>query len=271
MKKIILATDFSRNAKNAIEYGIQLFGIQGVNYIIVNSFVEPKATTNVVVSMNDLLRKESIKGLKVLEHSLTEQFPSISLDSRSLYGSIASVIEQITLDEKVYCVVAGTKGLSALERFVMGSSTLDIIKNVKLPVLLVPEGSAFHSIERVALAADYHHMEQVQFLSPLIDIISEQDAELKIVHVHTSNETLNDDEASEDMKLHNMFLTLKHEICSELNTDVVLGILAFTERNEIQMLAMIARKHTFFDRLFHKSITKEMTKLSRLPYLVLHE
>jgi len=31
MKKIILATDFSRNAKNAIEYGIQLFGIQGVN------------------------------------------------------------------------------------------------------------------------------------------------------------------------------------------------------------------------------------------------
>ena len=55
MKKIILATDFSRNAKNAIEYGIQLFGIQGVNYIIVNSFVEPKATTNVVVSMNDLL------------------------------------------------------------------------------------------------------------------------------------------------------------------------------------------------------------------------
>ena len=191
MKKIILATDFSRNAKNAIEYGIQLFGIQGVNYIIVNSFVEPKATTNVVVSMNDLLRKESIKGLKVLEHSLTEQFPSVSLDSRSLYGSIASVIEQITLDEKVYCVVAGTKGLSALERFVMGSS-------------------AFHSIERVALAADYHHMEQVQFLSPLIDIISEQDAELKIVHVHTSNETLNDDEASEDMKLHNMFLTLKY-------------------------------------------------------------
>ena len=209
MKKIILATDFSRNAKNAIEYGIQLFGIQGVNYIIVNSFVEPKATTNVVVSMNDLLRKESIKGLKVLEHSLTEQFPSVSLDSRSLYGSIASVIEQITLDEKVYCVVAGTKGLSALERFVMGSSALDIIKNVKLPVLLVPEGSAFHSIERVALAADYHH--------------------------------------------------------------VVRWILAFTERNEIQMLAMIARKHTFFDRLFHKSITKEMTKLSRLPYLVLQE
>ena len=74
MKKIILATDFSRNAKNAIENGIQLFGIQGVNYIIVNSFVEPKATTNVVVSMNDLLRKESIKGLKVLEHSLQNSF-----------------------------------------------------------------------------------------------------------------------------------------------------------------------------------------------------
>ena len=44
----------------------------------------------------------------------------------------------------------------------------------------------------------------------------------------------------------------------------VCGILAFTERNEIQMLAMIARKHIFFDRLFHKSITKEMTKLSRI-------
>ena len=42
-------------------------------------------------------------------------------------------------------------------------------------------------------------------------------------------------------------------------------------KNAIQMLAMIAGKHTFFDRLFHKSIIKEMTKLSRLPYLVLQE
>ena len=271
MKHIILATDFSENAKNAIEYAVQLFGLQEVQYTIVNSFVEPKATTNVVVSMNDLLRKESLRGLDALERRLTEQFPEISIDSRSIYGSIASVIDEIGSTEDIDYVVAGSKGLSALESFVLGSSALDIVKRVKLPLLLVPKECVFHSIDCIALAADYKHLEQIDLLNPLVNIVLDQDAELKIVNVQTTNEEPNYTQALEGLELHNAFLAIKHEFCNEINTDVVRGILSFTERNEVQMLAMIARKHTFFDRLLHKSITKEITKLAYLPYLVLHE
>lgn len=62
MKKILLPTDFSNNARNAAEYAIEMFGYNDVEYILLNTYTEIFITTDVLISIIKLLKKELKEG-----------------------------------------------------------------------------------------------------------------------------------------------------------------------------------------------------------------
>lgn len=74
MKKILISTDFSDNSYNAADYAIKLFGVKDLEYLLINTYMEPKAVTAVVVSLNDYLRKESLDGLEAHLTSIKSDF-----------------------------------------------------------------------------------------------------------------------------------------------------------------------------------------------------
>jgi nucleotide-binding universal stress UspA family protein len=45
----------------------------------------------------------------------------------------------------------------------------------------------------------------------------------------------------------------------------------FIEQNQMDMLIMIPKRHSFFESLFRKSQTKEMLYQSHIPILALHQ
>jgi nucleotide-binding universal stress UspA family protein len=45
----------------------------------------------------------------------------------------------------------------------------------------------------------------------------------------------------------------------------------FCEQNRVKLLAVIHGRHSFFERLVHRSHTKHMAKTMQIPLLVLHE
>lgn len=271
MKNVLLATDFSKNADNAIDYAVQLFGTEDVKYALLNTYEEPKAATSIVVSMNDMLRKESLKGLHEVEDRLVKKYPGINLEVRCFYGSLPDTINKLAVDEEFEYVAIGKKGISALESFVMGSNAMSIVKYVKIPTLLIPENAQYNALKSIAFAADYEHLEDLSLIQPLKTIVKDCDAELKIVNVQSISKDVDYDHAVEGSELHNVLEGVNHQFFTEHNDDVVTGIYNFVKSKDIQLLSMIARKHSFFDRLFHKSITKEVTNLADTPYLILHE
>ncbi|MBT8327272.1 MAG: universal stress protein, partial [Bacteroidia bacterium] len=46
------------------------------------------------------------------------------------------------------------------------------------------------------------------------------------------------------------------------------GIEQFTERNNIELLAIKRHHRTFFEELFHKSTTKEVLNKTKIPVLI---
>ena len=63
MKKILLPTDFSDSARKACEYAINLFGDEPVNFVLVNSYIVPASTSEMLISISDVLRQNSIENL----------------------------------------------------------------------------------------------------------------------------------------------------------------------------------------------------------------
>lgn len=269
MKKILLATDFSDNSRNAITYAVQFFGTDQVEYTLLNTYVEPRSTANVVVSLHDILEKESKESLKKELTFLREKYAEIEIKALSKYGIPAQVIQHITTKSDFDYLVIGTKGSSALENFFMGSNTLDVISKVEVPMLVVPKSWNYDEIQRIAIAADYKHFKQAHLLDPLVAIAAEKKAEVLVFNID-SGET-DYEEALEGFELHNTLEKVSHSFHNVNNSDVVAGIEQFVNENKVDLLTIIPRHHHFFDRLFNKSVTREISMLAHVPLLVLHE
>jgi hypothetical protein len=65
------------------------------------------------------------------------------------------------------------------------------------------------------------------------------------------------------------------EIPSNINivteTDVIGGLSRYVETEKPDMLAMLSRKHTLFERLFSQSITNKLSFRSEIPLLIMDE
>ena len=269
MKKILITTDFSENSKNAAEYAVSLFGIEDAEYMLINTYSEPRAVTTVVVSLNDFLRKESIDGVKKQKEELLAKFEGIKIESQTYYGAPANTIKALSINESIDFVVMGTKGASSFENFLIGSNTLEVIKNVDVPILMIPLKCAYAGMKKLAIASDLHKLNHSGLINPLVQIAKQHNAEICVLNVHL-NDT-NYDEALEGFELHNELEGLEHSFHQEVNSDVANGIESFVDSANIDLLAMVARRHNFFERIFTKSITQELSKLAHFPMLILHE
>lgn len=269
MKKILISTDFSKNSYNAANYAIQLFGTTDVEYLLINTYMEPKAVTAVVVSLNDYLRKESLEGLEEHVKAIRSEFDGININTKVYYGEPANTIKAVSTNESFDYVVVGTKGASDVENFLIGSNTLEVIKTVDVPLIMIPLGCEFSGMKKIAIASDLHKLNHAGLISPLVSIAQDNHAEVCVLNVHVDETNYN--EAEQGFELHNKLEGVEHSFHSEINSDVVNGIEKFVDEKDINMLGIVARKHNFFERIFHKSVTQELSKLAHFPMLILHE
>lgn len=55
------------------------------------------------------------------------------------------------------------------------------------------------------------------------------------------------------------------------NKDVEEGLTGFAEKNNLDLLIIVPKKHNIFDKLFHKSHTKKLMLETHVPVMSVHE
>lgn len=266
MKYILIATDFSENSIAAAKYAFNLFGSTDVRYTLLNTFQDPASSSTTFVSIADQLEKESIRGLEELKIELTKEFgDEFKIQLKAFYGSLFSVINKL-MDEDVYdYLMIGATGAGAIESFLVGSNTIDVLKKVRMPTIAVPPSYEYKTPDVMVFANDNQGIAD-GVCDPLIKLAEYKNAMLRVVHVHTSK-----DKNSNLESLNGIFLGIPHEFDVVESESVAKGITRFTEEVNGQLLAMLVRKYSFFEKLVHKSVTKEVSLLGSCPLLLLHE
>ena len=64
---------------------------------------------------------------------------------------------------------------------------------------------------------------------------------------------------------------IQHQFDNIFNENVAAGIGSYMNESHAEMLSIVARKHNFIERLFQKSITKEVSLLATFPLFVVRE
>lgn len=277
MKTILVPTDFSDTAYNAATYALSLARNLGTTRIVLYHAYElivpiPDIPTMIPMVNPDDLRTASIEGLEKMKKELDTLVPTGStLVTRADNTLLAATIEEVCKNEGADLIVMGITGGSKLEEVLVGSNTIDVVKNTSYPVLIVPGGAKYKPIEKIVFAVDLRKIAETTPVEPLKKLLHIFNAELHVINIDHESRHFSTDTPFETMLLDTLledFNPVYHFID---NPDIVEGIVEFAEENKADIILTIPKKHGLFEGIFKRSRTSKLAYQTHLPLLTLHE
>ncbi len=272
MKTILLMTDFSDNARNAIKYGIQVFG-NDVNYILLNTYFFMRKSGH-FKDITPMLLKESQEGLAKELKFIQNEFADLqNLDIKTLSenGEHSKVIDALNKKIGIDLVVMGTKGATGLKKAVFGSVASSIIHNTPTPVLAIPSEAIFRPMKTIAYATNLEKNKNPNITAPVKYLAKKFDAEIRFLHIVSDNHLTKElkEELTSKFK-HNFNMdNIKTSLELIVAPEALEGIRSFCKENEVDILTVVPRHKSFFDRWFHKSVTQDLAFNIQKPLLAL--
>ncbi|TLP71980.1 universal stress protein [Maribacter sp. ACAM166] len=265
MKKIILPTDFSKNAQKAIDFALLLFKNERCTFYLLHAYHDaPSSSKDKKSTKEDL--NQLVHTLEVQNNNKKHHFKGV-LET----DSVLNLTNRTQINEGVNYVFIGTKGSSALREIFVGSNTLDLIKYIhNCPIVVIPAAYKYTGLKEIVLATDFKHTFMTMELVPLIQITFFWEATLNVVHLKTE-ETLSDTQKSNKELLRKALENTKHQFFEIELKDTVANTLYQIEKanKNIGMMAILKTNHGFFQKLTHENIIKNITFKTEIPLMVL--
>lgn len=274
MKTILVPTDFSDIAANAINYAARLAVYTKSKLFLFHAYHVPMIVSEVpfvLTSEENQLEEQSNEQMKLIIEDLQKKYENrLEIESLSIPGFTSDEIVDIAKSRNCDLIVMGTKGAGGSSRL-LGTNTADVIKHTNCNVLVVPEKVKFQKIDKIVFAFDYKTIKNSSVFDPLTDLASLFNSEIMIFNIEDSRVQPTTEKAIEGIKLEHVFENLKHTYWFSQHENIVEAINEFAVNNHAVMVSMIRRSHSLMYQLLSKSNTKLMALYSQLPVLILHE
>lgn len=281
MTKLLFPTDFSDQSEQAFHFAIKLFDDvvkRGeLSCIFLHAYplvtnTQPQAgayISTAVMAVNEGLEVKH-KELTALVARWTKQYPKLQCSEILSKGASVPTIRQIAEEEKVDMIVMGASGISGLERVVLGSNAGALAEKAPCPVLIVPSHASVKMPERILFATDFKNLSNVHILDPLRSMAEKFNSDLMLLHIYKEDRKEEDTGIEMVEGLSDYFGLSKFDYFFLEDDDTIKGIEDFVSGYSADMLTLVAQERNFFQRLFHKSVTKELLVHSKIPLLILH-
>lgn len=283
MKTILALTDFSIRAVHAAEFAMHMAIKNNANLLLCHvmelvshpadgaEFIWPDTDPLILKNKSIWELNELVKRLEKLmpqDSEYTVFKPSINYITD--FGLFAEIVKKVIDEKSVDLVVTGSHKSTGLARFLLGSHIHTILDKINCPVLLVPEILRFKGINNIAYATDltFNNQKVIQYLAELAKPF---DAIISVAHISPLEFTATEPEQTLEYSLNEQlgpdhprvfYHTIKRD-------DVKAGLLEITDTGKADVLALVHKRYSFFERLFHASMSKQMADNSAVPLLVL--
>jgi nucleotide-binding universal stress UspA family protein len=289
MKTILVPTDFSDNAANALDYALALARhTPGRIILFHNSDIPLTYSGTNLFSAGDLalgtdpllpaaamtnpeLEKIYQEKLQQLAHQVRQQTgDSLAITSQYHWGSLTDNLNDIIRKEKVDLVVMGTKGATSFLDRLIGTTTASVLKEAHQAVLAIPTEARFKIPQKIAFAADLENDEQI-YLSQVLAFARPFGAGITLVHV---NREYQEDIASQQKRLADIRRQFPEQplpLFTLEDKQVALGLETFIRENQADLIAVGIHERSFLEYLFHSSVTEQLAYHTSIPLLALPE
>ncbi|MCF6348670.1 MAG: universal stress protein [Flavobacteriaceae bacterium] len=277
MEKILLPTDFSDNALNAINYALNLYKGENCKFYLLNTYTPiiynydyRMSTSGYLGDVVDVIRENSKEKLDEIEKKLKEKFNNSKhqFETISSFSLLTDKIKDIVDEYAIDLIIMGTKGATGAKEVLFGTNTIHVIKKSKCPVLAVPDGFFFEEPKEILFPTDYkvdYSDKQIQNFKTIVNAFNSRVHILNVSHGIDLSETQNTNKAI----LEKLFTAIKHTSYRVDDKPIPQAINEFQKSTYIQLLVMINNKHSFFENLFFKPVINQIGFHLNIPFLVI--
>ncbi|KAA1243208.1 universal stress protein [Aquimarina sp. RZ0] len=277
MKQILVPTDFSDNAYNALQYAKILFANDNCTFFLFNVYLINPSTLlseEYNKSMLGEMKIESEKDLKVLFNKENEenqnQLHHFEIISRA--DTLIKAINWAVVSKKIDYIVMGTKGAKGAKEIFLGSNAVKIINGIdNCPIIVVPKAYKPKSPSVIAFSTNFKRTFFSKEIKPLINIVISNSAKINITRI-MMEEYLSDPQKMHKETLKTIFKDLDYIFCKiDVETSQTKALKSFAQQTESDLIALVHHKQNFFQRLLDEDVVDKISFNSPLPLLILPE
>jgi nucleotide-binding universal stress UspA family protein len=270
MINILIPTDFSELSKVAIRYAIRFANKIDGNITLLSVLTMPQASRASIRFKLRSLEQEITNMTQEDLQALVDEFGPLlktkdPLKVRIIRGtSFNDAVVKEAKRLRSGMIIMSTRGASGIKKYIMGSNTAAVITVSHIPVLVIPELGQFKNFRNVVYATDLKHLEKE--LKTLIPYLEKFESIVHLVHVTNSLKQVPALEKKIDAIVSKSgFKNVIVRVMVNPKPDEALEHYVSTVKADL--ITTFTHQHSFYDRLFHRSLTRKMAFQSKIPLL----
>ena len=268
MRRVLLSTDFSENAQHAIDYALLLLGKESMQYYLLNSYGIVNKVTETLISIDDILREQSEKGLQKSLEQIVDRGQPLAIETISAHGTPPMVIKKVAIERQIDMVVLGNRGGKAIRETIFGKTISHLVRQITQPMLIVPSQFPMKLPTRIVFATDMCQIQNLDVLNPMLMLAQKHQSQVIIMNVTGLDQDHQVKKAMTRLDFNRHFEGINYRFEVVENEDILDGISEYSDKNDISLLVLSPKQYPYFKTLFHRSVTKGMIRRSDIPILV---
>ncbi|WP_109299402.1 universal stress protein [Aquimarina sp. AU474] len=276
MRKILIPTDFSENAMNAIRYALELFKYEESEFFIIHAFADEvydqstSLTRELFDEVKKIMQEKSNEGLQ----KIFENVKAISPNPRhtykmiSVFGTLIDKANDFVDEENIDIVVMGTKGKTDDRKLTFGSNTLQVLKYVKCPVLAIPEGCFYSSPKNILFPTDYMLPYKRRELKLIRTMSKSFRSTINFLYI-TTFKKLSIRQEDNKAFLKDCLPDIELSFHVKEADNITTAINSFLVKNRIDLLVMINSRHTYLENILYQSTIDRIGLYIKIPFLTI--
>jgi nucleotide-binding universal stress UspA family protein len=285
-RRILVPVDFSENSVKACLFAIGIAEKMKAEIKLLHVFKDPleepkgiKRSGTFEKYYRDELRivkeeckKDMIKFIETIKRGTEhEKYSQANIHFSLIAGRLSSQIPAICDSFKPDVLVMGSGSSAISSKYESQQAAIKVIENVNLPILVVPEEFDYKGVDNIPVlyVTDFLDSDHTSFRT-LLSLLAPFNVKYYCIHVENKDEEVLKEQKMEELKN----LTEKEYSAYDVdwllikNRDVINGIQAFVEQNDIKLVSFTAPKRSMIYRLLNPNNLKRMMKQIKIPMFI---
>jgi len=267
MKSLLVPTDHSTNANNAIRYSNNLAKSLKAKITLLHAYPPMIGRYNIIPGLvaedAAIQKKDNEKKLeKIKSKYLTAPTKSIV----KIGEPIDEIIETAE-KTKAQLIIMGTQGATGLKKILFGSNTVDVIAKSNTPVLAIPKNYRFKTVKTIVYTTDFQNT--INELKHIVPIAKQLNATIEVLNLkykQDNTKSKKEDIAKSISKLsYKKIKMIEQKATIEIPMNEQLK--KYLLKRKPEMLVMFPEKRNWFDSVFIGSKTEDLATQLKLPLL----
>ncbi|EDM44285.1 universal stress protein [unidentified eubacterium SCB49] len=269
MKRILVPTDFSDQAENALRVAVQIANKQSCEIYLLHSMELP---SSLIKGVDGNAMPEALFFIKLAEKKFAELMQKDFLQGVNVqealgHGEIYDDIKEAAENKEVDLVVMGSHGASGFKEMFIGSNTEKVVRTSNIPVLVIKNAHSTFKSDNLVFATDFSE-EGRQAFDNAQKFAKKMNAKMHLLYVNTPSGFKTTPQALELMEnfiqgmgAENYTLNVYNDISVEK------GILGFARDNNADIIGMNTHGRKGISHFFNGSISEDLVNHAQMPVI----